>query len=220
MQITHDEARKLIHFDSDDALKPHESSELQTHLETCEECQAYTNSIKGMEAILRPILQRKWNQQPIPHLLLTTVLAKNRKGISQGTSLATRIVVIGIICMGFVFSVWQFTVSSQPTPTALLVSVPPVPTPSTQFMSATSMFDQCEGRPYVVRESDTLDSIALQFSVTQQDIKSMNDLGSATLQKGQEIRIPICTSTPTGTVDALTTTYTPFMSPITSTPGG
>jgi hypothetical protein len=219
MQMTHEEAHKLIQFNTDDALNPHEKNELQSHLESCAECQAYANSMRGMESILIPLLQKKWNKQPIP-LSIPTVMAKRDVRISQRMFLATRIAAIGMICVTFVFSIWQLTLSNQPTPGPILVSVPPVPTPSTQFISTTGTLDTCEYRLYIVKENDTLENIADLFSISKAEILAINNMKTETLNATVEILIPVCTSTPTGTVNAFTTTYTPSISPITSTPGG
>lgn len=219
MKITHEEARKLIHFKADNALKPVEQNALLTHLDNCAECQTYANSIQGMEFLLRPILQRKWSQRPTP-LSVRAILAKKEHRISQMLFLATRIAVVGIICIGFAVSIWQFTLSGQPTAVPPLPSVPPIPTPSTQFMNTSTVFNQCEGRSYIVQADDTLENIAERFLVSEQDILMLNNLRAGPIQRGWEILIPVCTSTPTGTVNALTTTHTPFQNSLTSTPGG
>src|SRR5829696_4616858 len=219
MQITHEEARKLIQFDTDNALKPSEKNNLVAHLEACAECQAYAQSIKGIESLLRPLLQRNWNKQPIP-LSVVALKGKTNQSRSEGAFLATRIAVIGIICMSFLFSVWQFTISGQATPDLSVVGVPLIPTPSTQFIHMTSTSNTCEGRPYVVKEHDTVERIAQHFSISQEDILRANNLNTETLRPGMEILISTCASTPTGTVNALTTPYTPSSEPITFTPGG
>jgi spore germination protein YaaH len=72
---------------------------------------------------------------------------------------------------------------------------------------------------YAVQVNDTLAMIAAQFSVTEAEIRAANHLITATLSADRELMIPICKSTPTGTLDALTT-LTPALSPTTSTPGG
>jgi len=219
MQITHEEAHRLIQFNADDALQPFEKNTLLTHLETCAECQAYADSMRGMESILRPLLQRKWNQQPIP-LSTTAVMAKRGDRISERMFMATRIAAIGMICVTFVFSIWQLTLPSQPTQSPVLASVPPVPTPSTQLISTTGTVDQCDNRLYIVKENDTLESIAHLFSISKEEIMAANSMKTELLSTAMEITVPVCTSTPTGTVNALTTTYTPAIRLITSTPGG
>jgi hypothetical protein len=219
MQITHEEVRKLIQFNADDALKPFDKNTLLTHLETCAECQAYAKSIRGMESILRPLLQRKWDQQPVP-LSVSSVRAQRDDRISERMFMATRIAAFGMICVTFVFSIWQFTLSNQRTQSPLLASVPPVPTPSTQLISTTGTVEHCDNRIYIVKETDTLESIAFLFSISKEEIMAANSMKTEILSTRMEITVPVCTSTPTGTVNALTTTYTPAIRLITSTPGG
>ncbi len=219
MQITHEEAHRLIQFDTDDALRPSEKNNLVAHLKVCAECQDYAQSMKGIESLLRPLLQRNWNKQPVPLSMAVLKGGKNQTR-PEGAFLATRIAVIGIICMSFIFSVWQFTISSQATPDLSVAGVPLIPTPSTQFIPMTSTSNNCEGRPYVVKEYDSVERIAQFFSISQEDILRANNLNIGTLRPDMEILIPTCTSTPTGTVNTLTTTYTPSSEPITFTPGG
>jgi len=219
MQITHQEAHRLIQFDTDHALKPHEKNDLLAHLDTCEECKIYAESIKGIGSLLRPFLQRNWNQQPTP-LPLAAVMGKRNQSGTAGTFLATRIAIISIICISFVFSVWQFTVSTPSASDVSLLTVPPMPTPSTRLVSMTSTSSNCVGTSYLVEVNDSLESISAKFAVSQQDILTVNGLTNEALKAGVQIIVPSCTSTPTGTVNAQTTTYTPSSKPITSTPGG
>ncbi len=219
MQITHQEAHRLIQFDTDSALKTHEKNDLLAHLDACEECKNYAESIKGIGSLLRPFLQRNWNQQPIP-LSLAAVTGKRNQSRTAVTFLATRIAIISIICISFVFSVWQFTVSTPSASDVSLLTIPPMPTPSTRLVSMTSTSSNCVGTSYLVTENDSLESISAKFAVSQQDILTINRLTSEALKAGVQIIVPSCTSTPTGTVNAQTTTYTPSSGPITSTPGG
>lgn len=222
MQITHEEAHRLIQFNTDDALKMKEKMVLLEHMQACAECRAYAQSLTEIESILRPLLQKNWNKQPLP-LSMTSILRRRNQGVAEGALLATRMVVIGIICMGFLFSVWQFTVTAQATPAVSAFSVPPMPTPSTQNISITSTSNHCAVQPYVVQNNDTVESIAQRFSVSKNELLIANNLSSESpslLTTGRQILIPTCTSTPTGTLNASTITYTPSRQVITSTPGG
>lgn len=219
MQIIHEEFRKLIQYDTDGTLKPYEKHELHAHLETCAECQAYASSMNGMESILRPLLQKKWNQQPTP-LPISVFVDKKDAAQSQRAFMATRKAAIMMICVMFVFGMWQFTLSNGFGSDPVQAAVRPIPTPSTQFTVTAATLDTCENRLYIVRENDTLERVAAMFSVSKQEIVAANNLKTENLNTAMEITIPICTFTPTGTVDALTTTYTPSQRPITSTPGG
>lgn len=219
MQITHDEAHRLIQFDTDNALNSRQKSELVAHLDACEECKLYAESIQGIGSLLRPFFQRNWNRQPIP-LPMAALAGKRNQTVTPSTFLATRIAIAGIICISFVFSIWQFTVSTHSTPGVSLITVPPMPTPSTRLVSMTSTSSNCAGGSYHVKENDTLEGIAERFALSKEEILTSNGIPAEAFRSGMQIIIPACTSTPTGTVNAQTTTYTPSFGPITSTPGG
>ncbi|HET9910563.1 MAG TPA: LysM peptidoglycan-binding domain-containing protein [Anaerolineales bacterium] len=221
MQITHEEARKLIQFDADDALNSQEKVNLYAHIEGCIECRAYANDIKEVESILLPVMRRQWNIRPIP-LSMGTVYAKRNDTIRMSMILATRTIAIGTVLLAFIFSVWQFTVSGAGESSPVPMSVPPIPTPSTQSTSTKITVQDCTGVLYTIQENDTLESIAYQFSTSREDLMAANHLNTETVSIGMELIVPICNLTPTGTIRpaTLTTTYTPSISPTTFTPDG
>lgn len=224
MQITHEKAHKLIQYNADAELNPQEKAILSAHLKDCVECQVYAKEIKEVESILIPAMKRQWNLHPIP-LSAYAIASKRNSKIQASILLATRTALIGFVFMAFVFSFWQFTLPSRPAFVQLPTNVLPVPTPSTQSTQSVStsfLFQSCEMIIYRVEENDTLESIADQFSITNEEIMAINHLKTETINNTMELMIPICDSTPTGTVNpaTLTTTYTPSIRQITSTPGG
>jgi predicted anti-sigma-YlaC factor YlaD len=66
MPITHEEAHKLIQFNADEILKGVEKKLLEAHLDSCESCRIYAGSIQELESTLMPVMQRRWNQHPLP----------------------------------------------------------------------------------------------------------------------------------------------------------
>jgi len=223
MQITHEEARKLIQFNADEALDSQEKAMLSAHLKGCSECRFYEADIKEMESILLPIMKRQWNLQPVP--LSTHVLAaKKVPKMQAGIILATRTAIIGIVFVSFIFSIWQFTLSGTQTPGQLPVGVLPAPTPSTQSTSTKITLKNCEQIVYLVQENDTLESIAHHFSTPKDEIMAANNLKTEMINTSMELTIPVCSFTPTSTINpaTLTTTYTytPVRDLITSTPDG
>lgn len=220
MQITHQEARRFIQFDSDGALNSVQKAILESHLNLCPDCRQYANSIRTMELTLRPLLKRQWNQQPIP---LSTVMLNSRvhSKISESLVLATRITVLGALFVSFMVSALQFSASSQEQPNLVFANgpaIPPISFTSTQRIAATTGMQTCTETVYVVQEHDSLASIALQFAANQEEIATRNDLTSEIVIEGAKLIVPVCGSTPTGTVNAMTTTYTPVTGQITSTP--
>ncbi|HLO18704.1 MAG TPA: LysM peptidoglycan-binding domain-containing protein [Anaerolineales bacterium] len=221
MQITHEEAQRLIQFNADNALGSNEKNLLVAHLQECISCRVYAQDIKEVESILLPLMKRQWNLQPVP-LSGNTLTTKRNSAIQARMALVTRTAMIGVVLLGFIFSVWQFTLSNRQLPSSL-VGVLPVPTPSTQSTSTEINLQNCEELFYQVKESDTLESIAARFSISKEQIRTINHLKTISIHPSMKLMIPICNFTPTGTVNpmTLTWTYTPIIDdPTISTPGG
>jgi LysM repeat protein len=224
MQITHEEARRLIQYKIDAELNPQQKEILSTHLKNCVECQVYAKDIKEVESILVPVLKRHWNLRPIPLSAHSIASTKNSK-TQANTLLATRTAMIGFVFMAVALTFCQFILPSRSAFSQLSTSVLPVPTPSTQSTQSTStsiQFQNCEVIIYKIQENDILESIADQFSVAKEEIMAINHLKIETVDNTMELLIPICDSTPTGTVHptTLTTTHTPAIRQNTSIPGG
>jgi hypothetical protein len=221
MQITHEEAHKLIHVSMDKTLMPQEKNMLQAHLEVCIECRAVAEDFKEVENLLLPTMLRHWDLQPTP-LPIEAMTKKRKSQLQTSIILATRTAMISIVFAVFVFSAWQFTQSGEQTSNSLPVGVLPVPTPSSQSTSTRISFQNCEKITYQVQKDDTLDNIARQFSISKDRIMTINNLNTETLKTEMELLIPICDATPTKTAhpSTLTITFTPLIGPTTSTPGG
>lgn len=223
MQITHEEAHQLIQFSMDQTLKPQEKNILQTHLRDCLECRSFAKDIQEMEALLVPAMQKHWNLQPAP-LSVEALTGKRKTRLQPNLILVTRTAIISIVFAAFVFSAWQFAVSNVRSATPMPMGVFPIPTPSGQSTSTKTSFGNCEEIIYQVQENDTLESIAAQFSVSKDKLMAINNLSAESLNPNMDLLIPICNSTPTGTVhpSTLTTTFTPLTEPTAavSTPSG
>jgi len=122
--------------------------------------------------------------------------------------------------IALVIGSWQFSIIGVSSPTATYTAIP-IPTPSTYLTSVNEMLLGCENIEYQVQAGDTLDIIALQFSVTKESIMDFNHMQEENIQPSMQIRIPTCTQTPTITIypPNTTITITPQFEPITSTPG-
>lgn len=222
MQITHEKAHKLIQFNADNALNSQEKLVLSAHLQDCIECRNYAKEITEVESVLLPVMKRQWNIQPIP-LSIATIQRKRISKIQASAILATRIVAIGAVLLGFIFSVWQFTMSGGGESTPLPASVLPVPTPLTQSTSTKITLPNCDGMLYIVQKNDTLESIAYQFATSREDLMAANNIQTEAIDTGMELLIPVCNFTPTGTIHPtiLATTYAPSSTNTTTfTPDG
>lgn len=218
-QITHEEARRLIHFDADQALEMDQKSILRFHLKDCVECRDYANGMAKMTSTLSSTMEKKWGQ-PQPPLPIAVLLPKGNSRITESILLATRIAAVGVMAVALLFSVRQVTGPIEGGPGTMPVSAPPIPTPSIQSTSTRILLQDCGQILYVVQREDTIESIANQFSVSKEEIMSANRMDDAALRAGTELMIESCSVQPTGTFHATGTLDTPFTSPTISTPGG
>jgi LysM repeat protein len=216
--MTHQEAHTLIHLSLDGSLNMQQKRMLDVHLASCPQCQQYANSMRSMESILRPLLQRQWTQQAVP-LPIGALISRSQTKTSDSMVLATRIAAIGVMFMIFVFSAWQFTVS-RPGTNPMQANVPliPVPSTSTQLVATNTQNGACYETTYVVQENDTLASIGVKFGISSAELARANPMTTETVRTGGKLIVPLCRPTPTN--ETLTKTFTPVLNTITSTPGG
>lgn len=220
MQSTHEEARRLIQSKADGGLDPVNEERLRSHLAACAECRTYFDTVKETESVLRQTLHKQWDARPLP-LQMDAILGKSYSGRGAITILTTRKVLIGVVSLFFAFFAWQSMTAVTSPPQNLPATLPFVPTPSVQYQFTVTgtVRDDCREIRYVVKEGDTLEGIARQFSVSTEAILSANDLTDAPLSPDQELVIPACETTPTGTIQPPTFTITPQLETISTTPG-
>jgi len=216
MQITHEEAHALIHLKADNALQTNKQKLLAEHLHGCAKCNAYADEVKDIEEILHSTMQKHWNR-PAPPIQYDVI--KARKDILQRVQalLTTRYAVMGTALLFVGFAMWQFISSTARPASPMMLDVSPIPTPS-RYSTSTKQLS-CEQIQYQVRPDDTLESIALQFSVSKETIIDANNLRSISINGLTQLTIPICSPTATGTTHPPTFTTTPFTETITYTPG-
>jgi hypothetical protein len=217
MLITHQEARRLIQRRADEALLDVDRNLLDAHLDACAECQKYAADTSDLEATLQHLMQRRWDHQPLPLSREQTVSGKPIH-ISQSIFFATRIVAMGVICLAFLFNIWQFTQPSRQRATPPAAEIPLIPTPALQSMGVQATDQTCEPILYEVKEDDTIESIAARFSIPAREILSTNHLTTETLNTAVKLTIPVCSPTPPGTPNIVSTTFTPLLDPNTITP--
>lgn len=221
MSITHEQAHKLIQLNMEHMLNAQETASLSAHLRGCSECDAYAREINEVAKLLPALMKRQWSAQPAP--LSVSALVGSKEIIRTSTLLTMRTVAVGLVIIALFFSGWQFMLSGPASAPQLPLQVPPIPTPFTQRAQSTSTkitFENCELIQYSVLESDSLASIAGQFSVSEGEIMEINRLENEAVDSSMELLIPVCNFTPTGTFHAatFTTTYTPRSIATTSTP--
>lgn len=217
MSITHEEARRLIQFRADDALMGVETHLLDTHLSSCLDCQRYARTIDEIQSTLQPLMHRKWNQYPLP-LSAGQTASKKPHTFTQRILFATRIAAMGVICIAFLFNIWQFTRPGRQRPSPPQAEIPMIPTPSMQSTTTKATNQTCEPISYQVRNNDKLEDIADQFAIPAEEIIRVNHLRTRSLDISMLLSIPICSSTPSRTPNSVTTTYTPWLGSNTLTP--
>jgi hypothetical protein len=218
MQITHTEAHRLIQYDLDHVLNPEKERSLLAHLKECDDCRAYAVEMRRVENKLRQVMNKKWNRHgPLP---LSMDSIKIQGGLTRTSQnlFQFRTALISMVLVAFSFIIWQITATSFDASGQIPSTILPVPTPST-LITASLASPTCEWTLHKVEESDTLDSIALQYSVSKQDIMTFNEMDSEWIYESMEIKIPQCAITPTMTAHFPITTLTPKLEPIIDTPG-
>ena len=220
MQITHEEAHRLIQLHADQALNAGSQAMLSAHLQDCSACQVYAQEIKEVESLLRPVMQRHWNVEPGPHSL--TALQKKHNYRTQAFAvLAMRTALVSLFLVAFVLGVQSVMQPSPGSSSQQAMAIPPVPTPSVLATTTKSIPAECEVALYTVQAGDTLERLAAQFALAKEELIAYNRLRKDTLAAGMELEIPVCGFTATGTVIAtlFTRTEIPFTGSISSTTG-
>ena len=220
MQITHEEAHKLIQFKADNNLNPVNEEKLFAHLKVCMECRTYFDAVKETESVLRQTLRKQWNARPLP-LHMDFIYGNINSRGSVSTFMTTRKALIGIFSMIFAFFAWQSMTTSALPRQNPLNTVPLIPTPSIQYQTTATgtLQEDCKEIMYIVKQGDTLESVARQFSVSVEAILSANDLTGESIGSIRELVIPACETTPTSTIYPPTFTITPNLETIPTTPG-
>ena len=142
MQITHEEARQLIHFDVDHTLPITKKELLNSHLKDCVECNHYKQEIEVVGDTLQTTMQKHWNGHH-RHLDVQPIKAKINPSWQIGNFLTTRSALIGLVVLLFMFVSWQFVTSNNAT-TMSIVSLSPIPTPSLLFTGTNNSFSSCQ----------------------------------------------------------------------------
>ena len=205
MQITHDEARWLIEYDSDRVLNSEKQRALTTHLQECEACRLRAVEMNNVENILRDAMQKHWNHRPLP-LSIDSIKIQTK---NVNSLFAWRVSLASVAMVTFLFLLWGFKITAFNSSESLPLGSLPVPTPSFQLTTASAISTRCDSVIYEVQEFDTLDSVADHFFVSREDIMAFNNMRSDQINESMELGIPQCNITPTGVVDTPTTTLTP-----------
>ena len=218
MQIPHAEAHRLIQLNLDRALNTEKQRLLSKHLQECETCRAYADRMLNVETVLRQVMNKRWDQPPLP-LSMDSLRFQNIIQKDANSLFGLRTALASMILVAFAFFIWQLTTTVYHLSEQIPSSVLPVPTPSNQFSTASLESPQCEWSLHKVESFDTLESIALQYLVSKEEIMTFNSMDSELVYESMELKIPQCNVTPTRTAHMPTTTLTPILELTIDTPG-
>lgn len=208
MKISHAESRSLIQYSLDRSLNTDEQKDLFVHLQACTDCTAYAAEIKDLENNLLSTMKKHWNLAPSPLAVEVITGKRNRK--SQ-TAIFVKLAMAGAVLILFVYGTWQFTETNNKPGVSIPLEILPIPTPSIQMTNTDTLSLGCKEIRYIVQNGDTVESIAIQFSISLEELMKKNNLTSGLVIPGIEIVIPLCDTTPSKTIrpPTTTTTYTP-----------
>src|SRR5215213_4658116 len=127
MEITHEQARRLIQMKLDRALNQQEAAELSTHLRHCTDCQTYTKELNEVEGLLVPVMKQQWALQPAP--LSISALIRETTKTQTRILLTIRTAAISFIFVAVFFGMWQFLLSNPSVSNQMPPDVPAMPIP-------------------------------------------------------------------------------------------
>jgi anti-sigma factor RsiW len=78
-ELTHLQARKLIHLDMDASLDDDQRKQLDLHLEGCSECRSYVDEMTQIDTRVKQSLQGRFPQSHPKEVELTSTLAPGKK---------------------------------------------------------------------------------------------------------------------------------------------
>jgi len=228
-EITHQEARALLHAATDQKIDPGDKTVLNSHLSGCRSCSDYANSLENLEVNLRKVMHAKWDVQK-PNLNVRVVIHPNPARIFWNnfmgqTHAMEKLSIVVVLVLGYILIAnivgiqspvtREETPTPLPTPNELPVFISNSPTPSAVIPLTETVSENCETAIYVVLANDTLESIALRHGTTEETIQEINNLTSNTVYTGMELAIPVCNATPSHT--ATTTKNTLTITPLSGT---
>jgi len=220
-QLTHEEARRLVDFSLDQALDAGTRSVLDEHLTTCMECRSYAGELDQLESVLRGMKHRWDRLRPAPlHPNELGDRSRNKVLGFADTIVATRMAVMILTVFAVALGAWQLSIGSLIPPNRHNAAIP-IPTPSSLLTATGATAPGCNYIVYRVQPGDTLDGIASMFSVQKEWIVEFNHMQTEAVDRTMILNIPLCITTPTGTIQvpAATITITPQLEANSPTPG-
>ncbi len=142
-----------------------------------------------------PTLQPTWTQEPPLEYRVVSGDTCGYIAFTYGVSVNSIVILNGLAADCSNLSVGQVLQIPRPTPTA---SPEPTRTPNATEMAQA----ECEKMDYIVKDGDTLSSIAANYGITMASVRAYNGLNSDVVYVSQKLVIPLCeqvVETPTPT---------------------
>jgi LysM repeat protein len=213
--ITHLKAHELLQKNADHPLTEQELSKLQKHLKECQACRAYAKELEELQDNLRLIAPNRLNRQDI-NLPAQTIIAASQRSIQRRNTIVSvaKISTIPALAVILVMMLYMFGASPIISDNDLATGSPlaaPIPTPIFETVTSHPTTSTCINPIYIVKNEDTLESIALKFAIRPEEIQAYNHLANNVMTPHMSLIIPSCGGTPNKKTitPKFTTTITP-----------
>ena len=198
--ITHLKAHELLQKNADHPLTEQELSELQKHLKECQACRAYAKELEELLDNLRLIAPNRLRRQDI-NLPAQTIIAASQRIIHRRNTMVTflKISTIPALAVFLVMLFNMFGASRIILDNDLATESPlaaPIPTPIVETVTSHPTTSTCINPIYIVKNEDTLESIALKFAIRPEELQAYNHLMNNILTPHMSLIIPSCGGTP------------------------
>lgn len=206
-ELTHQEAQHLLQNAADQTLRADDKSALDAHLEKCVECSSYAKNLTALESGLRKVLHAQLDSRH-PSLdlqAITNPAHSTWTAVISPAHILGKVTIVTTLLLGyFIISNLlggQLPITGNETPTMvptpgdskLVFTTSPTPSSPSTLIGLTQ---GCEIINYIVKEDDTLESIAFQFTIPEKIITEYNNLKTDDPSPGKALSIPICNHTP------------------------
>lgn len=214
----HKDIRALIQRHADKVLSPDERSLMLDHIRSCPSCKMYADELRDLESALRQSMMNRWDARHLPVLIEPIKQGIKRGATRPAYHVAFRLAAASALVVSLALFIFQSVQKTPNVPAYQALAV--IPTPSLTATNSMSVTAVCPDILYVVKEGDTLASVAKRFRVSEEKIREANALQSDVLPSGSRLSVPACNSTPTSATLPSTSafTLTPYFDGVAITP--
>lgn len=202
----HKDIRTLIQRNADEALRADERALMLEHVKGCPSCKMYADELRDLESTIRQSMTKRWNARHFPVSIEQIKQASKRGAVRPAYHVAFRLAAVSALVVSLALFIFQSVQKTPNVPAYQALAV--IPTPSLTATNSISVTADCPDILYIVKEGDTLASVAKRFRVSEEKIREANALQSDVLPSGSRLSVPACNSTPTSATLPYTSTFT------------